>query len=106
MYRTIHLFTHKRKFLPEIVPPWLKNRNQRVHAEERMRGGGEAVYRSVKEKADLSEGNIRGGGGRGREIRYKDNKIQERVKAVWLLLSGSVLDHLLTWKFLNILLRL
>ena len=25
MYRIIHLFTHYRKFVPEIVPRWVKN---------------------------------------------------------------------------------
>ena len=29
--RIIRLFTHQRKFVPEIVPLWLKNRNQFVH---------------------------------------------------------------------------
>ena len=35
MYRSIRLFTHSRKFVPEIVSLWLKNRNQRVDT-----GGG------------------------------------------------------------------
>ena len=29
MYHIIRLFAHFRKFVPEIVPLWLKNRNQR-----------------------------------------------------------------------------
>ena len=38
MYRIIRLFSHQRQFVPEIVPLWLKNRNQRVHAGGLMRG--------------------------------------------------------------------
>ena len=40
MYHIIHLFTHQRKFVPEIVPLWLKNRNQRVHMGGLIRRGG------------------------------------------------------------------
>ena len=32
MYLIIRLFTHYKRFVPEIVPLWLKNRNQRGHS--------------------------------------------------------------------------
>ena len=45
LYRIIRLFPHWRKFVPEIVPFWLKNQNQRVHAGGLMRG--EAYVRGL-----------------------------------------------------------
>ena len=70
----MYLFTHYRKFVPEIVPLWLKNRkkyqNQRVHTGGRMsrgaymRGAYTWSNKSVKEKVGLSAGAYtRGGGG-------------------------------------------
>ena len=38
-YRIIGLFIHYRKFEPEILPFWHKNRNQRVHMVGLMGGG-------------------------------------------------------------------
>ena len=43
MYHMIGVLTHLRKFVPEIVPLWLKNRNQRVHTGEVMHRGGGGV---------------------------------------------------------------
>ena len=60
MYCIIRLFTHRRKFVPEIVPLWFKNRNQRVIcAGGSYKGGGGTYTRSntsVKEKMGLSVG--------------------------------------------------
>ena len=39
MYRIIRVFTYQRKLVPEFVPLWFKNRNQRVHAGGFMGGG-------------------------------------------------------------------
>ena len=39
MYHIICLFAHWRKFVPGLVPLWLKNRNQRIHAGGPMRRG-------------------------------------------------------------------
>ena len=76
MYCIIRLFTHQRKFVPEIVPLWLKNRNQRVHMGGLMHGGAymRGAYTrsntSVLEKVGLSAGEAIGGGLIGTEIRY------------------------------------
>ena len=73
MYRIIGLFTHQRKFVPEIVPLWLKNLEKigiNTFIREGLCAGG--LYEggrayawsntSVKEKVGLSEwGPIRGG---------------------------------------------
>ena len=66
MYCIIHLFPHLKKFISEIVPLWLKNRNQRVDTGGGLcaEGGGAYTWSntSVKEKVGLSaEGPIRGG---------------------------------------------
>ena len=48
MYCIIRLFTHRRKFVPEIVPLWFKNRNQRVIcAAGSHKGGGRDIIRGV-----------------------------------------------------------
>ena len=50
IYVYLRLFTHKRKLVPEIVPLWLKNRNQCVHIRGLMRGKGlyeEGLIRGV-----------------------------------------------------------
>ena len=39
MYHIIHPFTYQRKFVPEIVPFWFKNRNLGVHTGGLMREG-------------------------------------------------------------------
>ena len=39
MYRIIRLFIYQSKIVPEIVPLWLKNRDQRVHTGGIMRRG-------------------------------------------------------------------
>ena len=71
MYRIIRLFTHQKKFVPEIVPLRLKTRNQRVHTGGLMRRGAYTWSNtSVKEKMGLSAGGpIRGGGLIGGETR-------------------------------------
>ena len=60
MYR----ITLQRKFLLDIVPLWLKNRNQRVHTGGLMRGGlhdgGGRGVTSFDKRVSLSTG---GGGG-------------------------------------------
>ena len=63
MCRIIRLFTHLRKFVPETVPLWLKNRNQRVYTFGLMRAEGAYTWSktSVKDKEGLSVGG---------EIRY------------------------------------
>ena len=38
MYRIVRQCTHSRKLVPEMVPLWLKNRNQRIHMGGLMRG--------------------------------------------------------------------
>ena len=74
----IRLFTYQRKFVPEIVPLWLKNRNQHAHMGTLMRWGEHMqgwAYTwsstSVREKVGLSAwGGGKGGGLIGGEIRY------------------------------------
>ena len=55
MYRIILLFAHERKFVPEIVPLWLKNRNQRIQTGGLMRGRGANTW-SNRSVEDLSAG--------------------------------------------------
>ena len=47
MHLIIRLFTYQKKFVPEIVPLWLKNRNQHVHMGTLMRWGGGGAYARV-----------------------------------------------------------
>ena len=80
MYCIIPLFTHKRKFVPDIAPLWLKNReknrNQRVNRGGLMCGGAymRGAYTwsntGVKEKGGLICGGLYAGGLIGGEIRY------------------------------------
>ena len=77
MYRNVRPFTHQRKFVPELVPLWLKNRNHRVHAGGLMRGeGGGGVKRGVtqllRERWAYLRGLTRVANTRGgkREMRY------------------------------------
>ena len=57
MYRIIHLFPHWKKFMSEIVPLWLKNRNQRVDT-----GGRGGVMRLwAYARMGLYEGGLIGG---------------------------------------------
>ena len=65
MYCIIRLFPHERKLVPEIVPLWLKNRKQTIHAGGIMDGGclyegGTYTWsrRSVKQKVGLSAGGL------------------------------------------------
>ena len=61
MYRIICQFTNQTKFVPEIVPLWLKNRNQRVHTGGLIRGEAYTWSNtSVKEKVAYLWGPIRG----------------------------------------------
>ena len=75
LYRIIRLFTHLRKFVPEIIPLWPKNWYQRFHTGGFMRGGAylrEAYTWSntgVEEKVSLYGGG--GGGLIAGEIRYE-----------------------------------
>ena len=39
MYQITRRFTHLRKFVPKIVPPLLKHRNERYHTSGLVRGG-------------------------------------------------------------------
>ena len=65
MYRIIRLFIHSRNSVPDIVPLWLKNQNQRVHggAGDYVRGNLYAIDTRVKEKVGLSVCVCGGGGG-------------------------------------------
>ena len=40
MYQITHPFTHLRKFVPKVVPPLLKHRNERYHIGGLMHMGG------------------------------------------------------------------
>ena len=73
MYQITHLFTHLRKFVPNIVSPLLKHRNERYHTGGLMRRGDymrRCLYveqRKCQGKSGLICGRAytRGGGGGG-----------------------------------------
>ena len=53
-YRTIRLFIHSRKFIPDIVALWVKNWNQQVHGRAYVYvcvcgggGGGEGTWNNT-----------------------------------------------------------
>ena len=65
MYHMTSALSHYRRFVPEIVPLWLKNRNQRVHTGGLMRetsGLIHGVIQALRKRWAYLWELIRGGG--------------------------------------------
>ena len=80
MYCIIRLFTHLRNFVPEIVPLWLKSRNQRGHKGGLMRWG---LIRGVTQVSRKEWGYLRGGYGMNPQRRlelFPKSKISNKSK--------------------------
>ena len=96
MYHIIRLLAQSRKFVPEIVLLWLKNRNQCVHTGGLICGGAYTwSNRSVKEKVGLSVGAYTWGGLIGGEIWYTDFELHKlrMLKVMEFCLNRYSLFH-------------